>query len=74
MLKTLRQKQGLTREELAEKTGVNVRTIRAYETGTTNIDKAEMQNIGRLALFFNVPVSDFFKSDDLKNLCKKIRL
>ena len=48
-LKTLRKAIGLTQSELAERTGVSLRMIRAYEQGTQDISKAEASSVYRLA-------------------------
>lgn len=47
-LKTVRKYCGLTQEELAEKSGVSLNTIRAYERKAKDIRKAQMDIILRL--------------------------
>ena len=39
----------MTQAELAERTGVSLRMIRAYEQGTQDISKAESASVFRLA-------------------------
>ena len=55
-LRTERTKNGLSQEELAEQSGVNVRTIRAYEYGTRNLTKIE--TIKKLAEALQCDFSD----------------
>lgn len=44
-LKTIRKSLGLTQVELAEKSGVSLRMIRAYEQGSQQIEKAEYSSV-----------------------------
>ena len=48
-LKALRKAAGLTQTELAERAGVSLRMIRAYEQGTQDLSKAEAASVFRLA-------------------------
>lgn len=48
-LKALRKAIGVTQAELAERTGVSLRMIRAYEQGKQDISKAEAASVYRLA-------------------------
>lgn len=48
-LKKRRKAMGLTQEELAERSGISLRMIRAYEQGTQDISKAEASTVLRLA-------------------------
>lgn len=65
-LKELRKEKKLTREELAEETGIPCRTLQRWENGETQIkpDKAES-----LAYFFGVGVGYLlgYDDNDLKN-------
>ncbi|MEG0830614.1 MAG: helix-turn-helix transcriptional regulator, partial [Anaerovoracaceae bacterium] len=48
-LKELRETRKLSRSQLAEKSGVNVRTIEAYEQGLKDINKAQGITLYKLA-------------------------
>lgn len=48
-LKRQRRSAGLTQQELAEKSGVKLRMIQAYEQGYQDISKAEVQSVLKLA-------------------------
>ena len=48
-LKTIRKKRKLKQEELAALSGVNVRSIRAYEQGKNDISKAQGDTLQMLA-------------------------
>ena len=54
-LKKLRKKSGLTQEELAEKTGYSIMTIRRWEWGTRN---PRLEEIKALAQALNVSEAD----------------
>lgn len=44
-LKHLRKRASLTQKELSDITGINIRTIRAYEQGQLSLDKASARSI-----------------------------
>ncbi|MBO4692228.1 MAG: helix-turn-helix domain-containing protein [Bacteroidales bacterium] len=44
-MKYLRKRASLTQEDLSARTGINIRTIRAYEQGQLNPEKASARNI-----------------------------
>ena len=48
-LKRQRKSAGLTQKELAERSGVKVRMIKAYEQGNQDISKAEAMSVIKLA-------------------------
>ena len=58
-IKELREKAGLTQEELAERTGVQRNTVWRWEN-----DKAKLKadNIQRLSLVFNVDTSELMQT------------
>lgn len=57
-LKKARKLMGLTQEALAEKTGISLRMIRAYEQGSQPLCRAEAETLLTLARCLNVP-SDY---------------
>lgn len=48
ILQALRESKGLTRAELAERTGIKVRTLEAYEYGRKDINGAKIKTLLRL--------------------------
>ncbi|MPS72706.1 MAG: helix-turn-helix domain-containing protein [Chryseobacterium sp.] len=59
-LKKIREKQNLTQEELAEKSGLSVRTIQRIEAGT----EPKGYTLKTLASSLDVPESDLLTPDD----------
>ena len=59
-LKELREQAGITQLQLAEKSGVPIRTIRAYEQGQRDMMEASYRIIKALADALDVKVEDFF--------------
>jgi len=49
-LKTIRKRCGITQEVLAEKSGVSLNTIRAYERKSKDLNKAQCDIITRLSM------------------------
>ena len=57
-IKKLREEKGLTQEQLAILSGVNIRTIRSYEQGTIDLAKAQGETLLMLAKALNCTVED----------------
>lgn len=55
-LTLVRQEKGMSREQLAEKSGVNVRAIENYEQNRTNINGAAVSRVRDLAQALGVPI------------------
>lgn len=51
-----RQEKGMSREQLAEKSGVNIRAIENYEQNRTNINGAAVSRVRDLAQALGVPI------------------
>lgn len=64
-LKTLREKAGLTQQELSNKSGVNIQTLRKYEQGVKNINNAKLKTILKLAITLNCNISDILTDDTI---------
>lgn len=71
MLKEIRQSRGLSQSQLAEKSGLTVRTLQHYEQGSRSIDGAKLNTLIDLATTLNCSVSDILISEELKEKCKK---
>jgi transcriptional regulator with XRE-family HTH domain len=57
-LRELREKKGLSQEELAEKSGVSRTTISFLETGKSDVAKTD--TLGKLAIALDSTVGDIF--------------
>lgn len=60
-LKTMRQKRKLTQEQLAEISGVNLRSIRSYEQGDNDIGKAQAETLQMLAKALDCSIEDLLR-------------
>ncbi len=61
-LKTIRESRGLSQSELAQQSGVNIRTIRSYEQGSNDIDKAQAQTLYKLSRVLGCNVEDLLEN------------
>lgn len=57
-LKKVRKKCGVTQEQLANEAGVSINTIRAYERGSKDLNKAQFDIIMKLAKALKCEISD----------------
>ena len=48
-LKFMREEKGMSQSSLSEQSGVNIRTIQAYEQGLKDINKAQVVTVLQLA-------------------------
>ncbi|MCR5641407.1 MAG: helix-turn-helix transcriptional regulator [Lachnospiraceae bacterium] len=60
-LQMYRKRLGLSQRELAEASGVNIRTIQQYETGAKDINKAAVQNVVAMARALHCDVEDLME-------------
>lgn len=60
-LKTVRRRCGLTQERLAEKSGVSLNTIRAYERKSKDLHKAQIDIVMRLAKALKCEVTELLE-------------
>ena len=58
MMKQLREKRGLSQRDLAELSGVPLKTIQAYEQGARDIMKMQINIAYRLAKVLGVSMND----------------
>ena len=61
-LKEIREKRGMTQAELADKSGVSVRTIQAYERGGRDINTAAASTVYKLATVLRCAVEDLLEN------------
>ncbi|WP_449451461.1 helix-turn-helix domain-containing protein [Streptococcus suis] len=62
-LTNLRELKQLTQEQLAQKSGISVRTIVSYENDQSKLRKASYENLKSIANVLNVSVDDIFLED-----------
>lgn len=60
-LEVERHRAGLTRKQLAERSGVNLRTIEAYEQGKNDIGMAAVSSVRQLARALKVPIENILE-------------
>lgn len=61
-LKKLRENRGLAQTDLAELSGVNIRSIQMYEQGTHDIDKAQAHTLYKLSRVLGCTIEDLLES------------
>lgn len=72
MFKIHRQRQ-MTQKQLAEETGVNQRTIEAYESKQRDINLAKPKVIYKIAIALGIPAYKVVDDNELVKLMKKER-
>lgn len=71
-LKAWRQAKGLSQSQLAEKTGINLRTIQHYEQGSKNFDHARIDTIMRVCVALDCRLDDILENPEYVELAKKV--
>lgn len=71
-LKELRRARGFSQIQLAEKTGLNVRTIQHYEQGSKNFDHARIDTILRVCIALDCKLEDILENQEYVELIKKL--
>lgn len=70
-LQLVRISRGMTQKELAEKSGVKLRTIRDYERRATNIDRARLDILCALAEVLDCSVCAILEDAELADRAVK---
>lgn len=76
-LKEIRENKGLSQSQLAEKTGLNVRTLQAYERGGNDINGAKLKTLAKLSIVLECSISDILELDideEFEKLIEKAKL
>lgn len=60
MLKDLREKKGIRQQDLANETGVSIKTISRIENGDENI---QYRNLKVIAKYFNVKIENLYEKE-----------
>lgn len=71
-LKEMRQSRGLSQSQLAEKTGINVRTIQHYEQGSKIFDHARIDTILKICIALGCKLEDVIENPEYLDLIKKL--
>lgn len=66
-LKKMRESAGLSQAQLAEKSGVNKRTLQVYEQGYRNIDGASLETLVSIAAALDCKLADILENEKLKD-------
>lgn len=72
-LKEERQRMGLSQRQLAEKSGVKLRTLQHLEIGDRLTDKTSLETLCKLAIALNCGIDDLLLSDDLIKLYREAK-
>lgn len=64
-LKAVRQKAGFSQRQLSDATGVNFRTLQAYEQGTKVFDHARLETILKICLALDCRMEDVLEDTAL---------
>lgn len=71
-VKELREVNKLSQTQFAERMGISVRTLQAYEQGKRDLSGAKLETILRACVILNCSLEEMFSdNDDLLNLLKK---
>ena len=70
-LKEIRQAKGLSQSKLAEKAGLNVRTLQHYEQGSKTFDHARLDTILKCAIALGCKIEDILDNEEYLNLIRK---
>ena len=72
-LKEMRQAKGLSQSQLAETTGINVRTLQHYEQGSKIFDHARIDTILKICLALNCKLDDIIENQEYIDLIKRYK-
>lgn len=72
-LRRLRVKRGLSQRELADRSGVSMRTLQKYENRESSIDGAKLDTLCRLSETLQSDIEAIIESDELRERYNKVR-
>lgn len=72
-LRRLRVKRGFSQKELADISGVSMRTLQKYENRESNIDGAKLETLCRLSEALQGDIEAIIESDELRERYNKVR-
>lgn len=68
-LKELREERGFSRRKLAERSGVNLRSIQDYEQGHKKISSAKSETVYRLSLALGCSADELLELEIISKKC-----
>lgn len=71
-LKETRQARGFSQSQLAEKTGINIRTLQHYEQGSKIFDNARIDTIVKCCIALDCKLEDILENQEYIALIKKL--
>ena len=66
-LKKIRVCQGFTQQDLSKLSGINIKSIAAYEQTPSKINKASLETVASLADSLNCDIEDLVEYSYIKN-------
>ena len=69
----MRQAADLSQSQLAEKAGINVRTLQHYEQGSKLFDHARIDTILKICLALNCKLDDIIENQEYIDLIKRYK-
>lgn len=73
-LQKIRLSRGLSQSQLAEKSGIKLRTIQQYEIEQRNINGAKLEKLIKFATVLDCKITDLLTDETLIEECKKVTL
>lgn len=71
-LKSKRVEAGMSQSQLAEKAGLNVRTLQHYEQASKPFDHARIDTILKVCIALSCKIEDVLENQDYIDLMKKL--
>ena len=63
-LKAVRKEKGFTQQQLADLSGIHIRTLQKYEKGLSELSNMTVKNAVALAKVLDIPIESFLEEDE----------
>lgn len=63
-LKAVRKEKGFTQQQLADLSGIHIRTLQKYEKGLSELSNMTVKNAVALAKVLEIPIESFLEEDE----------
>lgn len=63
-LKAVRKEKGFTQQQLADLSGIHIRTLQKYEKGLSELSNMTVKNAVALAKVLGIPIESFLEEDE----------
>lgn len=70
-LKRMRESKGLSQSQLAEKSGVHLRTLQYYEQGRLDFNHCKIEKIFSVALALDCDIEDILDNEETINTIRR---